>query len=320
MKKVFTLLAAIVLSVGSFAQQIPNGGFENWTINPNAPDYWGTYGNITGAGVMGFTFPYFAIKDTSTGNHPQGLSSLKLITDTLPAFANGTLLPSVACIGSMSLDANNRFHYIGIPYTKRIDSIYWDYKYTPAVATDTAVIIFTLSKMGSSILQRGGSFIFPLTNTSGSWLMKYSLLDAHSATNYANTTDIPDTLSFIIMSSGGYARIGTNTMGSTLWIDGIRFDAAVNVTTGLEELNGKVLGVNVYPNPASAQLNIAVESDEVGSLIQLFDIAGREVYSGSIDKSISAIDTRNFESGIYSMRVISTDKMTTYKGKVTITH
>jgi hypothetical protein len=101
-------------------------------------------------------------------------------------------------------------------------------------------------------------------------------------------------------------------------VDGVHFDASVLVT-GIEDVNGPVLGVNAYPNPTSGVLNITVQADEVGSQIQLIDMEGREVYNGILTSTKTVIDTRSFQSGVYSIRVNSIDKMTTYKGKVSVT-
>ena len=112
---------------------------------------------------------------------------------------------------------------------------------------------------------------------------------------------------------------GAATFGSTLWVDAIHFDASVNIANGIEQLTGTISGVNVFPNPATDRINVAIQADEVGSQIQLFDMEGREVYSAILSSTSATIDTRSLQAGVYSIRVNSIDKMTTYKGKIAVT-
>jgi len=312
MKKVFTLIAGVVLSLSTFAQQIPNGSFEHWAT-PLAPDHWGTIASAFGSAG----YSYFAIKDTSAGNHPDSTASLKMVADTVNA---GSLMvvPGQAGVGTATYVAGSGIVFSGIPYTKRIDTIYFDYKYAPARVVDTALMGFNLTKAGVSLF--GGELDLPISTTSGLWKSVYLPLFKNDSTQYYTTLrTIPDTLHFFF-----YAALDTGfgPWHSALWIDGLHFDAAVNVTgpNGIADLNGKVFGVNVYPNPANSTVNVAVESDEIGANFQLFDIAGREVYNAAITSDKFAIDTRNLQSGVYSIRVNSTDKMTTYKGKISIVH
>ena len=312
MKKVFTILAGIALSVGAMAQQLPNGGFETWTTTLN-PDSWGTIASAFGSP----SYSYFATKDTTTGNHVEGLASLKLHTDTVTA---GTLITVPGQAGLGTAVYAQGISFTGVPYTKRIDTMYLSYKYTPATATDTALMGLNLSKNGTSLF--GGELDLGISTTGGQWANVYLPLsknDTSSGNNYYITGQNPDTLKLFFYAS---LDTGSHSFGSSLWVDGIRFDAAVNVVgpNGIANLNGNVFGVNAYPNPANNSLNIAVEQDEVGALFQLFDVAGREVYTSTIASGKFAIDTKNFESGVYSIRVISTDKMTTYKGKISIAH
>jgi Secretion system C-terminal sorting domain len=289
---------------------VPNGGFETWT-SPNAPDYWGTFGNVTGAGTGGFVFPYFAVKDISAGNHVEGLASLELITDTFPAFAGGFVLSSVACLGGLSLDATNQFHFSGVPYTKRPDTLYFSYKYVPAIPADTGIMEFYVQKKDTSLMGGFGyAIVYSLSNTNGNWANI-----AIPLAGYYTSAAQPDTLQMLFFSSTDTAAA---TFGTKLWIDAIHFDASVNIANGIDELTNVTNGVKAYPNPATSQVNIAIAADEIGSQIQLFDMEGRMVYSGVLDNTTLTIDTRALQSGVYSIHVNSVDKLTTYKGRITI--
>ena len=301
MKKVFTLFAAIALTASSFAQQVPNGGFETWT-NATNPDSWNTLSNIFGPGVN-----YFAVKDTSAGNFVQGTASLRLRTDSVPGQG---ILRSYVGLGTATAPTGVPV-FTGVAYTKRPDSLYFDYKYTPTNILDSGLITFGLSNAGTQLF--GGRLTAKLESTNSQWVGV-----AIPLTSIYTVSGNPDSLYMLFRSSKSGAA-AASSYGTTLWIDAVHFSANVNVT-GIEQVNGKIMGVNVYPNPASSQLNVAVETDEIGSQIQLFDMTGREVYNTTIDRSTMSIDTRNFEKGIYTIRVNSIDKITTYNGKISIAH
>ena len=231
---------------------------------------------------------------------------MKLVTDTLPASFGGVVTSSVATLGVLSINATTmQLVFSGYPYTKKPDSLYFSLKYSAASTKDTAEVAFTLNHAGTSIL--GGYVGGHIPDTHGAWLPF-----AIKLTPYYSGVTLPDTMKLIFQSS-----FDTAYAGSTLWVDAVHFDASVS--TGIEDVNGPVLGVNAYPNPTSGILNITVQADEVGSQIQLTDMEGREVYNGILTSTKTVIDTRSFQSGVYSIRVNSIDKMTTYKGKVSVT-
>lgn len=304
MKKVFTLITAIILSAGAFAQQIPNGGFETWS-NPGSPDYWGTLGNIQGIGPLSppTNFDY---RDTTT--FVEGRTSLKLVTDTLPVTFGGVVTTSVATLGVLSINATTmHLVFAGYPYTKKPDTLYFSLKYAPASVRDTAEVAFTLDHAGTTIM--GGYVGGHIPDTHGTWVP----FGIGLAQYYTGST-LPDTAKLIFQSSFDTAYA---TAGSTLWIDAVHFDASVNVT-GINDVNGPVLGVNAYPNPATDQITVAIEADEIGSQIQLLDMEGRVVYSGILNSTKFIIDTKSLQTGVYSIRVNSIDKLTTYKGKISV--
>jgi hypothetical protein len=309
MKQLFTILSFIFLSVSAWAQQVPNGSFETWT-NDTVPDYWSTWGNVIG---VGGEFPYFAVKDTTT--YVDGHASIKLITDTIPSVVGGQqtgnpVTSSLAGLGTMTFNpVSMQPFFSGIAYTKKPDSLYFSIRYTPRNPRDSGQIVFDLTKSGVSIFS--GLLGANLPNTLGQWITT-----GINLTSYYQGATLPDTLQLFFSSSTDMSPADT-IMGSTLWVDAVHFDASINV--GIVNISGNVKGINAYPNPATGKINIAIEQDEIGSQVQLFDINGREVYTGILGSAASSIDVQPLPAGIYSMRVNSIDKMTTYKGKVTVT-
>jgi hypothetical protein len=303
MKRLFTFFAAITLTLGASAQQVPNGGFESWNDSINPVD-WSTI-----ASAYGSPYTSFARKDTSAGNYVQGTASLRLFSDSVPG--QGVIV-SEAGLGANST-ANNLTFY-SFPYTKRPDTLFFYIKYTPGAGAvvDTASLQFDLKQANDSSLFGGVGFV-PLTNTVGRWEEVYIPL---TGSYLPSNTNAPDSLT-LIFASGNLATF-PNVYGSTLWIDSVHFDASVNVT-GINQVNGPVLGVNAFPNPATDHINITIQADEVGSQIQLFDMEGRMVYTGILGSTVSAIDTKSMPVGVYTIRVNSIDHLTTYNGKISLT-
>lgn len=73
------------------------------------------------------------------------------------------------------------------------------------------------------------------------------------------------------------------------------------------EVNNEQLtvnSVNVYPNPVTNELYIGGAEK---CSIHIFDIVGREVYSGSINQNKEAINTSSFSRGTYILRLTAND-------------
>jgi hypothetical protein len=71
--------------------------------------------------------------------------------------------------------------------------------------------------------------------------------------------------------------------------------------TSIKEL-GTIDAVTVYPNPVTDKINISSRFDI--SLVQLFDLAGKEIYSA---KNSNSIDVNNFAKGIYFIKITGED-------------
>ncbi len=67
--------------------------------------------------------------------------------------------------------------------------------------------------------------------------------------------------------------------------------------TSIKQLEA-IDGVNVFPNPVTDKINISSRFDI--SSVQLFDIAGKEIYSAD---NANSIDANNFAKGIYFLKI-----------------
>jgi Secretion system C-terminal sorting domain len=299
MKKLFTILFVSAMSTASFAQQLPNVGFENWTnFSPNS---WGTLdGAFGGLGA----YRSFGLQDTTVGNFNGGKSAVKLSQDSTkfpPIFSS---LPGILYLGKGAY--KNGVVTPSFPYTKRPDTLFLAYKVQESTNNDTCSMTLVLTNGASVVL--GGKLEFK--NVSNTWQNIYVPLQ----TLYSSSNN-PDTLRLLFTAGQSPSRLRK----ASLWIDDVYFNAAVTIT-GIADAPAIVNGVNAYPNPANSTVTVRISQDEIGSPISLYDAQGREVYQGILNSENHAIDTRNLVDGIYSIRVLSVDHITRYNGKISIAH
>lgn len=79
------------------------------------------------------------------------------------------------------------------------------------------------------------------------------------------------------------------------------------VATGIEELAGA--SVNVYPNPNSGILNIAVSSELASNAsVQIYDALGKLVISQNLNTEHTIVNTAALSSGVYIFKVLKADQ------------
>jgi len=75
-----------------------------------------------------------------------------------------------------------------------------------------------------------------------------------------------------------------------------------NCGLGLEDdLAG--VKVDVFPNPASANLTVQIAAEFIGSTYELLDQAGRKVQTGQLLNTQNSLETAELQSGMYVLRV-----------------
>lgn len=106
-------------------------------------------------------------------------------------------------------------------------------------------------------------------------------------------------------------------MDTTYWV--VRDFLADVVCLGLssnEETPATVGKLTVYPNPATADINIAIAGQSLkNTSIELFDISGRKVYATKLDQDVTrhTVSTATFSSGLYVVKVESPKGIQTSK-------
>ena len=76
------------------------------------------------------------------------------------------------------------------------------------------------------------------------------------------------------------------------------------VVTGLTK-NSQSLNANIYPNPAANLLHVDVLLKNGNAGIYIVNVLGQSVYSATTSETTNTIDVSAFESGIYTVKVIT---------------
>ena len=119
MKTKFTLLAAMLVAFFfTKAQQVPNGGFENW--GTYAPTSWTTYEQLLSGLVSGF-----ATKDTV--DYVSGHASVKLRSDSVAFAPQQGVLSGIVSLGTGASIGGPPVYY-GIAFPNRPDTLIFNYK------------------------------------------------------------------------------------------------------------------------------------------------------------------------------------------------
>ncbi|MFY0629366.1 MAG: T9SS type A sorting domain-containing protein [Flavobacteriaceae bacterium] len=126
------------------------------------------------------------------------------------------------------------------------------------------------------------------------------------ATRANNTGDGND---FIFNPAGGAISmiwaVGPNTNTSS--IHASRGAMAAAVTLGVRER--ELLSFNMFPNPASEEVNIQLPTGTPEAKVSVFDYVGRLVSSQTVTTSNPKVDVTDLSSGMYLIRVTTSDKV-----------
>jgi hypothetical protein len=288
MKVKFTLSVLFVALIFTIkAQQIPNGNFESWTINPLQPDGWVTLDGLIGDS-LGFSYKDQTDTFLST-------TSVKLVSDSVyPEPALG-VQSSVLSLGTAtynpSVDTNGPI-YFGTPFPFRPDTLFFAYQYT-SPGVDTGALFLDFIKDTSLLI--GEFYLLPVDT----WQYEYAPLD-----QFYNSSATPDTILIQFLSSGQFNTLPVK--GSTLHVDAVSF--SYSNATGVEAIVEK-LQLQVFPNPASSVVNIQAASNLAGYRLFVTDMTGRAVALQALEGNTNQLDVSRFAAGTYIYHLVdATDK------------
>lgn len=285
MKNLYTLIAGTIISTGIFAQQLPNGSFENWGGGPfNEPNGWFTLNGVT------TNYPtHGALQDSDAYD---GSSSLKLKSGHFDLTPMG--FPIIDTMAYAALGAANMSGpQYGVPFTYRPDKLSFYYKYSPGTAignnVDTARV-YVRFEANSANVGEGQFLIYgAAVNT---WTYAELQITWNSqATPDTVMVDLASSMTGICLSGD---PINTNLIGNELKIDKLEFIYPTNI----DEQNG-VLSFSLYPNPANDFVYIS--GVDATSRYIIFNSLGQQTLAGQV--GTGGINVASLPAGIYYVQI-----------------
>jgi hypothetical protein len=302
-KLLFTLSICLALFSTVNAQQtIPNGGFDTWTnYNPNS---WVTT-NVT-MSILGNDTSAFKI--TSGPDHKSGAATMKLTTIKLNNNPFAPQLPdTVGVLFTGVINFVTGTLTTGFGYTGRPSDLSFYYRYVP-MPNDTAFATIILQKWNAATSSRDtiATGVWATTVNTPNWTLQ-------SVPLYYNPLFInayPDTAAVLFSSSSYIAP----KIGSALFLD----DVAFMGWTGVDEMT-QPEGVRVFPNPASSEVNFAVDM-EGAATIEIFDVTGRKVDVARMTGHRAIVPVSFYKPGIYHYTVLDETGKALAHGKLSAMH
>lgn len=147
---------------------------------------------------------------------------------------------------------------------------------------------------------------FAITNTIGAtqdWVRVFDTITVTEAFDYLTIGNFGDDAS-TITEANPTASFEVGTYGAYYFIDDVRVERVIDdPTAGHNELD--LLDVRVFPNPTADEIHIELPEALANVEIELMDAHGKIVWSVKDSFKNLTVDMKNFENGIYFIRIES---------------
>jgi len=286
MEAFFYTLAALTIQLHCLAQ-IPNNGFENWTVVGayNTPDSWGNINAVTNPSGI------YTCEKGTPGN--PGSYYLKLTSKTVP----GGVAPGIAASGTI----NTLSYQVegGFPYTNRAQELRGNWAFM-GYSGDVGFISVFLTKW-DNILHTRDTVAKVKHLLTG---MVMSMAPFTIALNYQNGSS-PDTALIILSASGTSPK-----NYSFLYVDDLSFYGTVD---GINEIQSQPV-LSVYPSPAINSCTFEYNTQNEPAEIIITNLLGEAVYNKTImGQGSLQLSTGNFSKGVYVVNFQTKTKRITEK-------
>lgn len=164
---------------------------------------------------------------------------------------------------------------------------------TACMTSSTTVVANTpsVSAASNSTLSCDGA---PVALTASTSATSYTWLPSGGNGITANVSPTTTTVYTVTVADGACTASATVTQN-------------VNTCTGLQTLTSNT--ANMYPNPNTGLVNIALSADLMnGSSILVYDALGKLVLSQNLTNEVNAINTSKLEAGIYMYTIINNNQ------------
>lgn len=302
MKKLLSVILTMFAIQAGMAQSVlPNGDFENWTQVGVAPaqiwqvdgNFWGTLNELYLLPTPKGPATVFRTDTCYTGQYAARLASGLMLYMPQNIFIPGML-------GTTQLDMLNATIHLGKPCPNckplRFKGYY---KYKP-VNGDSCTALLVVSKWNSELNKR---------DTVGFVRQDFhGIVDTYTAfdltVNYLNPDMAPDSLTILLVSSGGFSvsnlQGGAGQVGSTMWVDAV----TVDYPAGIQQLIGRDISVNIFPNPATSFLTVEIGEKLNDGIIEIFDVNSRQIGTFGLNELRNSIPVGQFANGNYFYKIL----------------
>ncbi|MEE0900231.1 MAG: DUF4465 domain-containing protein, partial [Bacteroidales bacterium] len=136
---------------------------------------------------------------------------------------------------------------------------------------------------------------------------------ASNATDWATVAAVGETMSLTVEGLEAeleyvFKAFATTASGT---VEGE--ELTFTTLSGLSDVNSASIIANVYPNPADDKATINVSKVSNGTKIVVSDMQGRIILSDEMSESTYELNTSNYASGVYYIRIISGNAVNTQK-------
>jgi hypothetical protein len=276
-KNVFQLFTASVLicfliNQNANAQAVPNGSFENWTLQNIGALNVLTADNWVGSYTQGSN----PLSPKQTTDHVDGSYGIELETTQWPIV--GKTGAVVACTFPM----NTKPLYLnGFFKSTRVDT------------TGTGQVFIRFMNNGTII----GSGLFK-TNTSVNVYTPFSQLITYTSNL------VPDEATIWLCSEGIFG-VNTKNFGNKLWIDKLSLSTE---PTSISNTMVQDDYFTIFPNPTNSIVNIILKNNSEASL-SVKNILGQKVLTELLNKPSNTINIDHLQNGVYLFELQIADKI-----------
>lgn len=288
MRNKFLCMIALFLAIfTSFAQTIPNGGFENWSMpnGYNIPDDWATLNDITGP------LNVFTCAKGTPGS--PGSAYLKLTSKSVAGIG---VVPGIAVSGQLS--SSNYFPTGGFPFAFHPTFFTGKWQYMGATSNDVGSVTVALTHFDNSTGIRDTVAIaaHSLSGMEMSWV-NFSLPFTYLNNNSADSCII------FLNASGPIPQAS-----SYLYVDNLAF----TIPTEISEFH-KSCGLNVFPIPARESITISwKEVPQSAIFLNVFNSLGQCILSeNQIPSNQMVLNVSLFPTGTYFLKVSDEENSST---------
>ncbi len=286
-----TLLFSLFI-LKSYAQDIPNASFENWS-NGEPVNWYTTNQNILGT--------QFNVVNKETSSPQSGQFSARIEVVTKNIFLIGPVtVPGILTLSEISIDVLMQTVNIsgGYPFSGMPQQLAGYIKYQPA-GIDTSYFGFALTRWNNGSRDTIGYAADTISGTISSWT-HFQLPIAY------DIWEAPDTMSILFLCTN-VADPVVHT-GSKMWVDNLSF------IYGTVSIEGITFGEDyrIYADPNTRQLIIDTKFDKPRPLdVQLFNVSGQSVASfhKTIHQGREFVDTGHLSTGTYILRISEQNKI-----------